>query len=178
MRPKVVWHPHPAPRPSPVARRPLQLRFLRFFCAIFSEAAAPSAPIAAVPELWRARAAGGLVAHPPRVTLRTRGRSGALATAGAPRLWCTDGTCPIKISDLGLGFVLSRARPIASAPGPLERVCGERSGCSLASSHSPGARSVGCPGCRVGALFVVHVVKFMSIHIRSSCVFLRLFVVL
>ena len=37
LRPKVVWHPHPAPRPPPVARRPLQLRFLRFFCAIFSE---------------------------------------------------------------------------------------------------------------------------------------------
>ena len=66
----------------------------------------------------------------------------------------------------------------ASAPGPLERSCGERSGRSPASSHSPGARSVGYPGCRVGALFVVHVVKFMSIHIRSSCVFLRLFVVL
>ena len=78
---------------------------------------------------------------------------------------------------LGLGFVLSRARPIASAPGPLERVCGERFGCPPAPSYSPGARSAACPGCRVGALIVVHVVKFMSIHIRSSCVFLRPFVV-
>ena len=80
---------------------------------------------------------------------------------------------------LGLGFVLSRARPIASAPGPFERVCGERFGCPPAPSQPPDARPVGCPGCRVGALFVVHVVKFMSIHIRSSVeVLLCLFVVL
>ena len=89
------------------------------FCGFFARFFPRAAPIAAAPELWRARAAGGLVAHPPRVTLRTRGRSGALATAGAPRLWCTDGTCPIKI--LGTRICLipraphcERARPLGA----------------------------------------------------------------
>lgn len=151
LRPKVVWHPHPAPRPPPVARRPLQLRFLRFFCAIFSEGRphrgraralarpcrwrfgrppAPSqypdarpggrpgdrgsapfvvhrwnmsnqntwdsdlfyparAPLRARPAPLSACAASGLVAHPPRVSLRKRGRWDARAVAWAPCLWCT-----------------------------------------------------------------------------------------
>lgn len=173
LRPKVVWHPHPAPRPPPVARRPLQLRFLRFFCAIFFRGPPSSRPRpssgAPVPlAVWsptRPESASGRAAG--RAPWRPRERP----VCGAPMEH-------VQSKYLGLGFVLSRARPIASAPGPFERVCGERFGCPPAPSQPPKARSVGCPGCRVGALFVVHVVKFMSIHIRSSCVFLRLFVVL
>ena len=174
MRPKVVWHPHPAPRPPPVARRPLQLRFLRFFCAIFSEGRPHRGRARALarPCRWR-------FGRPPAPSqppdARPVGRPGDRGSAPfVVHRWnmSNQNTC------LGLGFVLSRARPIASAPGPFERVCGERFGCPPAPSQPPDARPVGCPGCRVGALIVVHVVKIMSIHIRSSCVFLRLFVVL
>jgi hypothetical protein len=51
--------------------------------------------------------------------------------------------------------------PIASAPEPLERSCGERFGLPPDPSHPPSVRSVGCPSRRVGTPIVVHVIEFM-----------------
>ena len=97
---------------------------------------------------------------------RARRFRGAVLLFGAPQNGKINYYFSWQLSNerMNLGFVLS-LRLIASAPGPLERVCGEWSCRSSVSSHSPGARSVGCPRCRVGTLF------------KYFCRFFRQFVV-